>query len=345
MTPKLPSFPFCRRSPRTFAHSTSSVRCSPVWARLPPLAGSMRKPSCITRTVRFHTSIWPICCFGQASWMRHGRTMRRRSRSMRLTLKHTKDWVPCCPTSETAQQRAFTLKRDSKITQSHACPTADTSLRSTWCSLSRPAEETFQRLICSMTPCSRPVIVADQVAPLARLPPHQLVFNAMGDADCCEPALKAAIGLVERTKMPVINDPSAVMKTGRVANSIRLRAVPGVVTALTVPMTKQVLLSPQGPATLAREGFYFPMLLRSPGYHTGRNFVMVGTANELAAVAASLPGEQLLAIEFLDACRSDGTSRKYRVMMIDGQLYPLHLAISRDWKVHYFTSEMSEKAD
>ena len=189
------------------------------------------------------------------------------------------------------------------------------------------------------------VIVTDQVSPLARLPPHQLVFNAIGDADCCEPALRAAIGLVERTKMPVINDPSAVMKTGRVANSIRLRAVPGVVTALTVPMTKQVLLSPQGPATLAREGFYFPMLLRSPGYHTGRNFVMVGTANELAAVAASLPGEQLLAIEFLDACRSDGTSRKYRVMMIDGQLYPLHLAISRDWKVHYFTSEMSEKAD
>ena len=32
-------------------------------------------------------------------------------------------------------------------------------------------------------------------------------------------------------------------------------------------------------------------------------------------------------------------------MMIDGQLYPLHLAISRDWKVHYFTSEMSANAD
>jgi glutathione synthase/RimK-type ligase-like ATP-grasp enzyme len=189
------------------------------------------------------------------------------------------------------------------------------------------------------------VIVADYVSPLAQLPPHQLVFNAIGDADRCEPALKAAIGLLQGTKMPVINDPGAVMRTGRVANSNRLRAVPGIVTALTVPMTRRVLVAPQGPATLAREGFDFPVLLRSPGYHTGRNFIMVRTANELAAVAASLPGEELLVIEFLDARRSDGTSRKYRVMMIDGQLYPLHLAISRDWKVHYFTSAMSANAD
>jgi hypothetical protein len=37
--------------------------------------------------------------------------------------------------------------------------------------------------------------------------------------------------------------------------------------------------------------------------------------------------------------------RKYRVMMIDGQLYPLHLAISSHWKIHYFTAEMTEQAD
>jgi hypothetical protein len=32
-------------------------------------------------------------------------------------------------------------------------------------------------------------------------------------------------------------------------------------------------------------------------------------------------------------------------MMIDGRLYPLHLAISRDWKVHYFTSDMADQPD
>ena len=32
-------------------------------------------------------------------------------------------------------------------------------------------------------------------------------------------------------------------------------------------------------------------------------------------------------------------------MMIGGKLYPLHLAISRNWKVHYFTSDMANKPD
>jgi hypothetical protein len=32
------------------------------------------------------------------------------------------------------------------------------------------------------------------------------------------------------------------------------------------------------------------------------------------------------------------------VMFIDGMLYPLHLAISADWKVHYFTSAMATNA-
>jgi hypothetical protein len=37
--------------------------------------------------------------------------------------------------------------------------------------------------------------------------------------------------------------------------------------------------------------------------------------------------------------------RKYRVMMIDGQLYPLHVAISSHWKVHYFTAEMADNPE
>jgi hypothetical protein len=51
---------------------------------------------------------------------------------------------------------------------------------------------------------------------------------------------------------------------------------------------------------------------------------------------------ELTVIEFLNASGADGKVRKYRVMMIDGRLYPLHLAISSDWKIHYFTAEMAE---
>ena len=63
---------------------------------------------------------------------------------------------------------------------------------------------------------------------------------------------------------------------------------------------------------------------------------MVETPEALEAAAQSLPGKSILAIEYLDARGADGYFRKYRVMMIDGVLYPLHLAIASQWKIHYF---------
>jgi hypothetical protein len=189
------------------------------------------------------------------------------------------------------------------------------------------------------------VVVTDHLDPALPLPPHQLIFNAIGDADLCEPALEAAARLIARSSAPVINDPRAVMKTGRISNAIRLGAVPGVVTPRTIAIARDILAGPEGADAIAAHQFTFPLLLRSPGYHTGRNFIIVADAGELSAAAAGLPGSDLLAIEYLDARGHDGSARKYRVMMIEGKIYPLHLAISRDWKVHYFTSDMADKPD
>jgi glutathione synthase/RimK-type ligase-like ATP-grasp enzyme len=95
---------------------------------------------------------------------------------------------------------------------------------------------------------------------------------------------------------------------------------------------------------VARLGFIFPLLVRTPGYHTGRHFLRVESPEALAAAVKELPGSELTVIEFLNARGADGKARKYRVMMIDGQLYPLHVAISSHWKIHYFTAEMAEQA-
>jgi tetratricopeptide (TPR) repeat protein len=189
------------------------------------------------------------------------------------------------------------------------------------------------------------VVVADYFNPLGELPPHQLIFNAIGDADLCEPALQAATRLIARTDAPLINDPRAVMKTGRIDNAARLAEVPGVATPRTIAIPRNVLAGPDGARSVAALGFTFPLLLRSPGYHTGRNFGLVEQAAKLSATAASLPGDELLVIEYLDARGDDGNARKYRVMMVGGQIYPLHLAISRHWKVHYFTSDMADQPE
>ena len=176
------------------------------------------------------------------------------------------------------------------------------------------------------------------------LPPHQVVFNAIGDADLAGESLAAAQSVVALSGARVINPPSAVMATGR-ADHARLGRLPGVVTPLTVTLARDLLISPEGAAAVARHGFHFPLLVRTPGFHTGRHFLKVESAAALAAAVGQLPGGEITAIEFLDARGADGKVRKYRAMMIGGKLYPLHVAISSQWKIHYFTAEMAERAD
>jgi glutamate/tyrosine decarboxylase-like PLP-dependent enzyme/Flp pilus assembly protein TadD/glutathione synthase/RimK-type ligase-like ATP-grasp enzyme len=176
------------------------------------------------------------------------------------------------------------------------------------------------------------------------LPPHQVVFNAIGDADRAAPALIAAQSVVALSNARVINLPSAVLATGR-ADHARLARLPGVTMPLTVTLPRELLSSPDAAATVARHGFRFPLLVRTPGFHTGRHFLRVESPEGLAGAVAELPGKELTVIEFLNARGADGKVRKYRVMMIGGELYPLHVAISSDWKIHYFTADMAARAD
>ena len=185
-------------------------------------------------------------------------------------------------------------------------------------------------------------LVTEYYDPKIPLPPHDLVFNSIGDADLCRRGLEAACSVLARTGRPVINHPLAVLKTGRAANANRLRGVAHLVTPRIASVPRRLLAGPQAAEAVARHGFAFPFLLRAPGFHTGRYFTRVDDPQSLAAAAAELPGDDVWLIEPLDARDGEGMHRKFRVMIVDGRLYPLHLAISRNWKVHYFKADMAD---
>jgi glutathione synthase/RimK-type ligase-like ATP-grasp enzyme len=168
------------------------------------------------------------------------------------------------------------------------------------------------------------------------LPPHVLAVNAIGDADRCGTALSQADTLLAGSSAPLINAPARVRATDRAGNSRRLASIPGVIAPRIFEMPRQTILT--------ADDLSFPLLLRAPGFHTGRHFQYVANRDALAKTVAALPGADLLVIEYLDTRGQDGTFRKYRAMCIGGVLYPWHLAISADWKVHYFTAAMAASA-
>jgi len=187
-------------------------------------------------------------------------------------------------------------------------------------------------------------VVAEYYDRKTPLPPHDVVFNGIGDADLCGEALTAAGALIERSRRPVINRPAAVLRSGRAANAERLRGLPNVVVPRMAKLPRRALGGCGAAAAVAGNGLDFPLLARAVGFHTGRHFLRVATAAELAAAAAQFPGDDVWLIEELDARDGDGLFRKFRVMIVDGKFYPLHLALSSHWKVHYFTADMAHTA-
>lgn len=182
-------------------------------------------------------------------------------------------------------------------------------------------------------------LYAEHVDLIMPLPPHDLVFNAIGDADLCQDALEAAIRLVRRTDTPVLNPPDRILPTTRTGTAKRFRDRDHVI----APRVRHETID----ALKARDDVVFPVLLRRPGFHTGHHFHRVDDRIAYISVLdrfARDGGSEALAIDYLDARGPDGRARKFRVLFIDGRLYPIHLAISSNWKVHYFSSAMAEDA-
>lgn len=185
-------------------------------------------------------------------------------------------------------------------------------------------------------------LVAEYYHPGLALPAHDVIFNAVGDADICQEALAAAQEVVARSGAPTINDPATVRATGRIANAQRFADLPDTVVPRAFAAERAFFTNGDADGELSRRGWQYPLLLRSPGYHAGKNFERVESSDDLAKVAGALPGDTLFAIEYTDARGADGYYRKYRAIFVGDRIYPLHLAIATSWKVHYFSADMAD---
>ena len=175
-------------------------------------------------------------------------------------------------------------------------------------------------------------------------PEHDVVWNAVGDAERCANLLEISPLIFARTSAPVLCRPQVVRGTRRVDIASRLAEIGGVRTPRTVTVARSDLTASDGRRRIEELGLVFPLLLRSPGFHTGEHFVRVEVPDDIGNAASLLPGKFLTAMEFVDVRSGDGKFRKYRVIAVDGQVFPLHLAVSSQWKVHYFSADMNENA-
>lgn len=163
-----------------------------------------------------------------------------------------------------------------------------------------------------------------------RLPPYDLVFNGIGDADAAQPVAALLARFLTTSEKPVLNRPAAVLNTRR----DRLPNLLQGITDLVVPEVMRL-----DPTASIDEDIAFPILLRAAGSHGGTGVRLVHSLAELIRATEAGPQSWYLT-RFWPYCSADGWYRKYRVIFIGTEPFPYHLALSRHWLVHYVTADM-----
>jgi tetratricopeptide (TPR) repeat protein len=169
-----------------------------------------------------------------------------------------------------------------------------------------------------------------------------VVFNMICNADDGAEILPHALELTERIGRPTINHPRVIRHTDRESIARRLAGIPHCVVPRTLRVAGTTLL-----AAARREAFAAmrpPLLVRLAGTHGGDDFEKCDDWPGVADFASRHAEVNLYLIEYHDYRSTDGYFRKYRIIFIDGQILPYHLAIHDDWKVHHFRTDMENQA-
>lgn len=176
-----------------------------------------------------------------------------------------------------------------------------------------------------------------------QLPPFDLAFNAIGDADVAAPLADRLADFARRCPRPLLNLPAAVARTQR----HRLPALLGDLERVLVPPCLRCECPPAGggilTGRLAAAGMSPPVLVRPTASHGGVELVRCDDLAALDRRLRAAGGSQYLT-QFHDYRSPDGYYRKYRMIFVDRVPFPYHLAVSRHWMVHYRSAGTADAA-
>ena len=86
-----------------------------------------------------------------------------------------------------------------------------------------------------------------------------------------------------------------------------------------------------------------PLLIRCAGTHGGDDFEKIDDIAAIAPFVSNHPDANFYISEFADYRSADGYYRKYRLISLNDEILPYHLAIHDHWLVHHFRTDMANQ--
>jgi glutathione synthase/RimK-type ligase-like ATP-grasp enzyme len=172
-----------------------------------------------------------------------------------------------------------------------------------------------------------------------RLPPYDLVFNAIGEPDAALEMAERLRHFEQGCRRPVLNPLAAIARTQRHQLTELLTGLEDVATTPCARFDQPAETPDALAARLEAADLTFPLLARPVSSHGGDGLARCDTLEELEAAIHAFAGAYYLT-GYADYRSADGFFRKYRMIFVDRQPFPYHQAISPDWMVHYFSADM-----
>lgn len=185
----------------------------------------------------------------------------------------------------------------------------------------------------------------------ATLPPHDVLCVAVCEADHSRALLQRLAVALAAHPVPVLEDPTRIVRLARAQAWRWMQGTPGVVMPPSLEVSRATLAQlATGARSVADSlpGAGFPIICRPLGSHGGHALERLANAADVAgyldrvAPAGHEAAPDTFVISpFVDYRSADGQYRKMRIALVGGHPYPVHLAVSTRWMVHYINGDMA----
>lgn len=179
-------------------------------------------------------------------------------------------------------------------------------------------------------------LTGDALPPASALPKYDVVWNTIAESPTARPHLERAAAFVQAQTAPSLNASAQVLGTSRMRLGETLQGVDCVVAPI-VEVPRNAILERMQP-------FHFPIIVRPVGSHAGHGLERIDDERMLPEYAQRIDASEYFISPFINYASHDGLFRKYRIVFVDGTPYPVHLAISPRWMIHYYNAAMAENA-
>jgi len=169
---------------------------------------------------------------------------------------------------------------------------------------------------------------------LSQTPEHDVAFVAVCESDRNQPLLQQLGAVMEHWPCPFINSPANIARLSRNAVSKQLSRGAGLVASDARRLARAEV------SNFAKDGNSFPLIARPVDSHAGQGLAKLDNPTDLVSYLNTQLDAEFFIAPFIDYRSPDARFRKYRVVVIDGQPFASHMAISQNWMVHYLNADM-----